>query len=303
MVTMNIKILVTMLACVFISQQSIWGELTLSAPLKTTVIQLHEETLSIKGNHPDWGGKFKIIEKRIIKNNLSIDDISKDGNNGLKFNLTIKLRNINENVEISPKLEDDDSCDFLNKEIRTLFNIPIQANFSGRMTLNDSSLDEYYLLFDLGLEFYFRTIFIPIGKKLEVGKTLMQEFFLRPDDIADAVTDEDDTVPLEFNDQLCGWNKDDEYHENLDDVEPILLIKYTITKITDSAVFADISGGLVTASPSPSMKPSFKISGKGIWQRANPMVNEISYDFNYSEKRKYSTITLKGFRKTKSFLP
>jgi hypothetical protein len=283
-----------MLVCVFIFQQSLPGEITLSATLNTTVIQLHEETLSIEGKNRDWGGKFKINEKRNIKNSLSICDISEDDENGQMFDLTIKLKKFNEIIETSPKLEDDDS-DFLTEEVRSLFNISIPAKFNGEMTLNDSTSDED-LLFDLGLEFYFRTIFILVNKELEVGNTLVQEFFLRPDDTA---RDIKDSLPLEFNEQLYWWNNDD---EDLDDAEPILLIKYTITKITDSAVFADISGGLLTASPSPSMKPIFTIKGKGIWQRANPMINEISYDFNYSEKRTHSTMSLKGSRKTKSYL-
>lgn len=289
------KILLTLFAWVFISQQAMSEEITLSIPLNTTVIQSSEESFAIKGYDPmDWGGKFKIKENRNIESYLTVDGISEGGQKETQFDLTIELKKFDESIQGSSPLEwDDEEDEFdLTEEVRHLFDLPIQAEFNGNMTLKNTESEEY-LLYDVGIELYFRYIFIPVEKSLEVGRTLTQEFFMGVDDF-------DFPAELEIEDELFWDNDDDDY--GLDDQEPTLLIEYTITEITDSEVFADISGRIVTASPTPSMKPKFTLQGKGVWQRTNPLVNEISFDFDYSEKRTYSHMSLKGFRKTKSRL-
>lgn len=284
--------LLFLLTCLFLMcKHNINAEAYLSLSLNTPIIQSQEEILLIEGKNRDLGGKFKIKENRKFNNVLSVDNFTQDGKNKLSLDLTITLKDFYENIEIYPN-EDEDTSD-LSEEIKSLLNIPVQAKFNGGLILNDTTENDY-LLHDLGLEFNFRSIFFPIEKRLEVGEVFTQEFFLRPDD---AAMDEDETLPLEFENGP-DWSEMDE--EDLEDMEPIFLIKYTITEITNSFVYAYISGELLIASPSSTMKPTFTISGKGAWNRANPLINEIFYDFNYTEKRSKSRMNIKGFRKFNS---
>lgn len=277
------KLLISLFSLLLTFEQVLLASVIISAPLNSPVIQSHEELLLSKGSNRDWGGKFELKENRKFKNYLTLNRISKDRARGLNYHLTVELKKFNQTVKSRPALEEDDSYS-LTEEVKELLDTPLHLEFNGEINSNQS---EAYLLLDTGLELFIRNIFMPFDKKLDVGTTFEQEFFLRPDD---AVRDEEGSLPLVIQDSMDWADFDDD--SDLDDLEPKLLIKYTITKITDSEVFAKITG------LSSSMDPSLIINGKGVWQRSNPLINEISYDFQYSEKRKNSWIDIEGSRKT-----
>jgi hypothetical protein len=285
------------------SAEAMSKEIILDIPLNITVIQTNVDSVTIKGSDPDWGGKFQLTDKKNAQTFIIVDGISKDKHGDPLFELTIKLKKFKQNLNFFPKFEDGyddyDDEESLNDSVKSLLGLSIPVKFNGCMSIQEIGLEDNneYLLYDIGLESFLRNIFIPIGKKLKVGKIITQEFFLFSDDAIQGDDEDSDInyMPLELTDKDSFGDVDNVY------AEPILLIKYKISAITESKVYADISGGIIV-SPNAKMKPTFKIVGKGVWDRVNPLVNEISINYVYTEKRKKSHMNITGIRKTKSCL-
>ncbi|MBA3603618.1 MAG: hypothetical protein H0W50_08255 [Parachlamydiaceae bacterium] len=297
-----------MCSSILLTVESVSEETVLEIPLHTTVLQTNKDSVLIKGSDPDWGGKFQLKDEKNSKAFITIDGISKDKHgHGSLFNLTIELKKFKEILVSSPKSEDDYDDDFddydeenLNDSVKQLYGIPIPVEFNGCMTVPEIGLDvlDEFLLYDIGFQSYFRSIFIPIGKKLKVGKIMTEEFFLFSDDMVGDEDSDGNEFPLELKKKIS-FDLDDDYDG---DAEPRLLVKYKITKITSTEVYADIFGDIVT-SPNSKMKFTFKIEGKGVWNRDNPLINEISINYAYTEKRKKSYMNITGLQITKSRLP
>ncbi len=298
------NIIMVVCSSILLTVESVSEETILEIPLHTTVIQTNKDSVLIKGSNPDWGGKFQLKDEKNSKAFITIDGISTD-KHGPLFNLTIKLKKFKETVVSSHKLEDDYDDDYdyddedLNVSVKQLYGIPIPVEFNGWMTVPEIGLDDLdeSLIYDIGFQSYFRSIFIPTGKKLKVGKVMTQEFFLFSDDMIGDEDSDGNEFPLELKKKIPF-----DYEDASDYSEPRLLVKYKITKITSTEVYADIFGDIVTP-PNPKMKPTFKIEGKGMWNRDNPLVNEISINYAYTEKRKKSYMNVTGSRITKSRLP